>query len=512
VEELLNVPSVNICNLQMDYSEEYDMEFQEKRHSRRSFTPLSTHTSRSRSPLYYQTDSHSSDRDRLSRSRDRSSVGRLRSQRDRYSRDREPYRLRNPSPPRVTEKKSFKDMALVVSALAANRDLDRETTAALEKVTKASATVSYKDRAKSAILDAGLDPSKKIKFRVESATCNPDPATPKEPVSFPLTNMVKSRLQAAYRNMLGLTDNEDNWDAGASQAPPKLTKFLDSVKKPKSSETTYAINSSRFSDKGLSVESSLAPKNNKLASVKHSRIGDWDKAFASVISIVNMMDIFLSSGNRVVNELVDTLSEFDRAVDVPLEVQDFLDKADRIKENQKSTAKALEDMTDTVTWLWTDVNLARRDNILFDNKKKLVGRSKELMRSQRLYGPRLFNDRVDEIMKEEMQRTGVEVTVSALSALSKSSGQMSYEKNFQQKKPGGGGKPFWRRDNFEKNGKKQKLDGPGRSFPEDDKSGYSGYGRGKERYGNKYKKRGGGSGNKSYYGKGKSSGRGNSRD
>ncbi len=67
--------------------------------------------------------------------------------------------------------------------------------------------------------------------------------------------------------------------------------------------------------------------------------------------------------------------------------------------------------------MWTDINLARRDNILSDNKEKLTERTRKLLRGQKLHGPQLFNGRVDEILKEEVERTSTSVAVSAVSNL-----------------------------------------------------------------------------------------------
>ncbi len=92
-----------------------------------------------------------------------------------------------------------------------------------------------------------------------------------------------------------------------------------------------------------------------------------------------MLDIFMSSVNQVVNKILNTLKENDGQEEIPEEVQNFIDKVDRIKEDQKSRAKAVEDITSTVTWMWTDINLARRDNIPSGNNEKLIERTRELL-------------------------------------------------------------------------------------------------------------------------------------
>ncbi len=148
----------------------------------------------------------------------------------------------------------------------------------------------------------------------------------------------------------------------------------------------------------------------------------------------------MSSGNHVVKKILNTLKEFDG------QVQEFIDKADRIKGDTKSRAKAVEDITSTVTWMWTDINLARRDNIISDNKDKLTERTRELLRSQKLHGPQLFNGRVDEILKEEVERTSTSVVVSAVSNIGKTLGQLRYDSLKRQQ---GREKPKWITQNKE---------------------------------------------------------------
>ncbi len=61
----------------------------------------------------------------------------------------------------IREAKSYKNIANVVEALASNKDLDKDTSPAVENLNKASITISYKIRAKDAILKAGTKTRKR---------------------------------------------------------------------------------------------------------------------------------------------------------------------------------------------------------------------------------------------------------------------------------------------------------------------------------------------------------------
>ncbi len=82
--------------------------------------------------------------------RDRAHRARSHTNKHKTERDRSPIR----------EDNNYKIITKVVQALAHNKVLDEDTSEALENINKASSTVSYKIRAKDAILDAGLTPGK----------------------------------------------------------------------------------------------------------------------------------------------------------------------------------------------------------------------------------------------------------------------------------------------------------------------------------------------------------------
>ena len=395
-----------------------------------------------------------------------------------------PDMIRKNYTPTEESHRKIDELTRVVEALAREKELDEDVNEALSKLVKSSSAVPYKDRASEAIRESGLKPGKFYnKYRLEPSRSYPEPPPPKTTVKYPLVPMVRSRLRASYRNMLGLKDNEDTWDSFSSTPPSKPPKFFEQVKKPKSTEIAYGVDSTYFPDKGLNLESCLNIKPSALASVKYSRLADWDKTLAQVLGMVNMLDIFMSSGNKAQNDLYNSLEEFD---DLPPELSNLLEKRERMKEDQISRAKALQDITDSITWLWTDLNLARRDNVLNDSKLKLVGRTKELLRSQRLCGPMMFNDRLDEILKEEVERTSTAVVVSAVSKLGQS---LSYQKsnyNKTKEKESGKGNTSQKR----KTGQYFQR----RNSSEDNQEDKSGGNKSKKGFFNRKKNRGGRSG------------------
>ncbi len=185
-----------------------------------------------------------------------------------------------------------------------------------------------------AILEAGLTPGRDHKgFQLAPAPSHPDPSPPKTILRYPLTSMTRSRLRGAYRSMIGLDQNDETWDTQSAAPPTKTTQFMESMKKPKLTDTCYNIDSTYFTDKGLNIDSTFTTKSTTFATIKHSRLGDRDRALASVLSMVNMLDILMSSGNQVVNKILNTLKEFDGQEEGLEEVGNFIDKADRIKED-----------------------------------------------------------------------------------------------------------------------------------------------------------------------------------
>ncbi len=84
---------------------------------------------------------------------------------------------------------------------------------------------------------------------------------------------------------------------------------MESIKKPKLTDICYNIDSTYFTVKGLNIDSTSTTKRVTFATIKHSRLGDWDIALASVLRMVDMLDIFMSIGNQVVNKIPNILEE-----------------------------------------------------------------------------------------------------------------------------------------------------------------------------------------------------------
>ncbi len=95
--------------------------------------------------------------------------------------------------------------------------------------------------------------------------------------------------------MIGLDQNDETRGIQSSVHPTKTTKFMESIKKPKQTDTCYNIHSTYFTDKGLNIDSTFTTKSTTFATIKHSRLGDWNRALTSVLSRVNMLAIFMSS-------------------------------------------------------------------------------------------------------------------------------------------------------------------------------------------------------------------------
>ncbi len=82
---------------------------------------------------------------------------------------------------------------------------------------------------------------------------------------------------------------------------------MESIKTSKLTDTCYNIDSTYFIDKGLNIDNTLTTKSATYATIKHSRLGDLDRALTAVLSMVNMLDMFMSRGNLVVNKILNTL-------------------------------------------------------------------------------------------------------------------------------------------------------------------------------------------------------------
>ncbi len=87
--------------------------------------------------------------------------------------------------------------------------------------------------------------------------------------------MTRSRLRGSYRSMIGLDINDETWDPKSASPPTKPTKFMKPIKKRKLTNTCYNINSTYFTDKGLSIDSNFTSKSTTFATIliKHSSLG-----------------------------------------------------------------------------------------------------------------------------------------------------------------------------------------------------------------------------------------------
>ncbi len=122
----------------------------------------------------------------------------------------------------IREDPNYKNIAKVVQALASNKDLDQDTSEAVENIYKASSSVSYKIRAKDAIMEAGLTPGRDHhRFQLAPATSHTNPCPPKTIIKYLLTYMTRSRLRGSYRSMIGLDQNDETCDTQSAVPPPQ---------------------------------------------------------------------------------------------------------------------------------------------------------------------------------------------------------------------------------------------------------------------------------------------------
>ena len=184
------------------------------------------------------------------------------------------------------------------------------------------------------------------------------------------------------------------------------------------------------------MDSILGIKRTDIATVKYNRLVEWDKELAHSVGIVNMLDVFMESWNKAHNDLYAAIKPYEDSL--PPEVKLLLVDQDRQVEDQISRAKAIQDLTENITWMWTDVNLTRRDNALLDSKEKLVGNTKKLLHGQKLHGPSLFYDRIGEVQNEEVQRLSSSVVVATVRKLGQSFKQGQGQKSR--------GLSYWKKD------------------------------------------------------------------
>ena len=136
--------------------------------------------------------------------------------------------------------------------------------------------------------------------------------------------------------MIGLKENE-TWDPYSATPPANPPKMFDHIKKPKSTtDNTYKVDSTHFNDKGLVMDSILGIRPTDIATVKYNRLAEWDKVLAHSMGILNMLDVFMASGNKA-HDLYAAIKPYENSL--PPEVKLLLVDQDRQVEDQSPELK-----------------------------------------------------------------------------------------------------------------------------------------------------------------------------
>lgn len=287
----------------------------------------------------------------------------------------------------------------VVTEMAATQHLSNTTQSSLEELSKQLQIKPYKERAMLAIDSAGLRPPEISQHQNVPALCNPRQAAEQRGVLFPLSDMIMSRVVDTWRCMTGIRGVED-WSPGWDFPPPNPTKPNKSIPKPSVNAQDYAFPVNGFlCSKALKTEAEWQEKPH--VTVNFHRLQDWEQAVTTCLGIVNMMDIFSSSLNRDMQNVWDCLETY-AGKTLPPDMVDLLDEKHRIKADQESRARAVQDLTNLLTWLLAENILLRRDHVL--GGMSLSKMSKDVLRMQPFGGPFLFNGRTDELLRKDSER------------------------------------------------------------------------------------------------------------
>jgi hypothetical protein len=314
------------------------------------------------------------------------------------------------------------NIAAVVAELAANQELSASSQCALAELGKNLQTKSYKDRAVSAITTAGLEIPKDRVFKPAPALTNPAQPAKEKTVRFPLTDMVKSRIEAAWRTMAGLKGGED-WDPESPTPPPNPVKIGKPIPKPKMFDSAYAVGQNEtLSSKPLQPEGALSAKPDALVSIAPSRLMDWEKVLLSSLEVINMLEIFSSSVNQDMKDVWTCLEGYD---DLPDDLQQLLARKAIVQANEESKAKALQHVTSYLSWLLAENILVKRDHIVTTADKKLSDSAKHILRLQPFGGPSVFNGKAEEVLKKEAEDKTASVMLKMHQMLSKKPGDTS---------------------------------------------------------------------------------------
>jgi len=266
---------------------------------------------------------------------------------------------------------------------------------------------SYRERAVGAMEAAGVSPPEVNKQQTVPALCNPKQTTENKSVSFPLGDMIVSRIVEAWRNMTGLKGQE-GWHPDWDYPPSNPTKINKMTSKPSVNMADYGFPPNDFvCAKALKAESVLGEKNTP-ASIQLNRLEEWENSITSCLGMINMIDVFSSSLNKDLQAVWDCLGSYKENT-LPPELLNLLEERHRIKADAESRAKALQHLTSTLAWLLGETVLLRRDHLL--SSTTLSDGSRDVLRMQPLGGPFLFGGRVNEMMHRDSERKTAEMVL-----------------------------------------------------------------------------------------------------
>lgn len=247
----------------------------------------------------------------------------------------------------------------------------------------------FKDRAVQAMRNLGLDVPDQAEDTVSFALSNPRDSAEKNTCFFPVSPMLKSRLEDIWRSMCGLQKG-DSWDPSSFTQLPKPP---DSLPKHKISEKFYKMKPNIFPEKGYVNEQNLGSKSTLNLSV--SKLASWEQNISLALRVLNVVEIFTAD---VQNSAVDLLKKAGVS-DATL---------DELKENSITRAKGIQDLGHVLVWLLGDMAQTHRKSVVESSTKSLSDKAKHVLKFQKLQGPYLFNGKAQAILdRDSKEATGM---------------------------------------------------------------------------------------------------------